>query len=276
MSGGYEETVAQLQTALQVRHIAHTPLTTIAADATPAHAQAMASRLTLNNLPVVDADDGIIGVLENVNGEVAPLPQPRGDVRFVKFAMRPLSDRMVVESGRSLDGFVDELLAAPYYQLVVTEGRVDGIVTASDLNKAPVRVLAYAAVAHLETAMTAAIRARTGQDDNAAVAELGRDASEQVRSDHRKLLRATLNADLLDATTFKQKAVILAGLEVFEPHGNSSVDEEFGVLYERLRNPIMHMSPFVAESLEGLRDFASYLGRVNARTREALAVATCS
>lgn len=274
MSAGYEETVAQLQTALQVRHIAHTPLTTIAADATPAQAEAMASRLTLNNLPVVDRDDGVIGVLENVNGEVDLLPQPRGDVRFVKFAMRPLSDRMLVESGRSLDGFVDKLLAAPYYQLVVTDGRLDGIVTASDLNKAPVRVLAYAAVAHLETAMTVAIRARTDQDDNAAVAELGPDGREQVRSEHRKLLRGNLNADVLDATTFKQKGVILAGLGVFKPHGGNPVDEEFGVLYERLRNPVMHMSPFVAESLEGLRDFASYLGRVNARTREALAAAT--
>jgi predicted transcriptional regulator len=197
----YEQTLAQLETALQVRHIAHRPLITVRAETDPAQAGRVAAERTLNNLRVVGPNNEVIGVLENVNGEVPDVERPRRDIRAVRFSMRPLSDRILVEGHRSLEGLLEDLLQAPYYQLVVTRGRIDGIVTASDVNKAPVRVLAYATVARLETAMAAAIRRATGGDDEAAVSELGEGAAGQVRGDHERLLAGTLNVDLLDATT---------------------------------------------------------------------------
>lgn len=273
MRDDYEETLVQLEAALQVRHLAHRPLTTVRLEASPREAQQLAAAWTLNNLPVVAKHGAIVGVLENANGEIDDYPRPRQDVRRVEFSMEHLSERMLVESQRSLEGLFDELLAPPYYQLVVTGGQIDGIVTASDLNKAPVRVMAYATIAHLETAMTVAIRKTTDFNDEAAIAELGGSGSKQVQAAYRKLRRGDLNASLLDATTFKQKGVILAGVGVFEGVDDDSVEAEFDALYKRLRNPLMHAKPFVADSIDGLRDFAALLGRARARAHEALAAA---
>ena len=252
MADAYAETLSQLEAALQVRHIARRPLITVSADAPPAEAARVAAEHGIANLPVVGADGQVVGVLE------------RG-------TLRPLDDSVLVESQRSIEGLLEDLLEAPYYQLVVSDGRIDGIVTASDLNKAPVRVLAYATVARLETAMSAAIRRATGGDDEAAVRTLGGSGAGQVRADHARLREGDLNASLLDATTFKQKGVILARLGVFD--GGDAVEHEFDDLYQRLRNPLMHMTPFVAESIAGLREFASDLATARRRTDEALRTA---
>ena len=209
MLDDYETTIVQLAASLQVAHIAHRPLRTVSAGARIAEALAIASSLTLNNIPVVDDSDGVVGVLENLNGEIDGHPRPREDVRAARFAMRPLSARMLIESQSSLEGVFSNLLAPPYYQLVVTAGQIDGIVTVADLNKAPVRVLLYATVAHLETAMARAIREITADDDELAVANLGEDAAAQVRDAHQRLKQGRLNADLLDATTLKQKGALL-------------------------------------------------------------------
>jgi CBS domain-containing protein len=258
----YAETLAQLEAALQVRHIARRPLLTVSAEATPEEAARLAGEHSITNLPVVGDDSEVVGVLENAGGEIA------ADAKTVRDSMRPLDDSVLVESQRSIEGLLEDLLEAPYYQLVVSEGRIDGIVTASDLNKAPVRVLAYTTVARLETAMTAAIRHVTEDDDEAAIRTLGNSGAGQVRSDHERLREGNLNAALLAATTFKQKGVILARLGVFD--GGDAVEQEFDDLYQHLRNPLMHMTPFVAESIEGLREFAADLATARRRTDEAL------
>jgi CBS domain-containing protein len=273
MVDDYEATLAQLEASLQVQHVAQRPLLTISARAGIGEARGLAANLTLNNLPVVDDTGSIIGVLENLNGEIPDYARPREDVRVVRHAMRSLTDRMLVESRCSLERLFRDLLSPPFYQLVVTAGQVDGIVTVADLNKAPVRVVSYTTVARLETAMGAAIRSKTNHDDDAAIAELGKDAAAQVRDLHRRLKAAYLNVDLLDATTFKQKGMILAGLSVFENSGEITVRSEFELLYERLRNPLMHMGPLVAESIDGLREFAADLERARYRTAQAIAAA---
>ncbi len=268
MPDAYAETLAQLEAALQVRHIARRPLITMSAQATPEEAARLAGQHAINNLPVVGPDDEVVGVLENLGGEIPGAARPRADVKTVGESMRPLNDSVLVESQRSIEGLLEDLLEAPYYQLVVSEGRIDGIVTASDLNKAPVRVLAYTTVARLETAMTGAIRHATKGDDEAAIRMLGSSGAGQVRSDHERLREGNLNAALLAATTFKQKGVILARLGVFG--GGDAVEQEFDDLYQHLRNPLMHMTPFVAESIEGLREFAADLATARRRTHEAL------
>ncbi|MDA0184055.1 CBS domain-containing protein [Solirubrobacter phytolaccae] len=174
MKDEYAETLVELEAALQVRHIAHRPLVTIARDAKPAAAERLASGKTLNNLPVRGADGAIVGVLENINGGKLAVERPRLDVSAVSHSMRTLDDRIVVESRQTIERLLQDLLSPPYYQLVVTDGRIDGIVTVSDLNKAPVRVLAYATMARLETAMSVAIRTVTRNSDEAAIQALVR------------------------------------------------------------------------------------------------------
>jgi hypothetical protein len=122
--------------------------------------------------------------------------------------------------------------------------------------------------------MVAAIRRKTDRDDEVAIAVLARDSRRRVRELHRRLHDAFLNADLLDATTFRQKAIILAELQVFASTTGTPVRDEFGKLYERLRNPLMHTGPIVADSIDGLRDFAGFLERARSRTEEALDAAS--
>ncbi len=115
--------------------------------------------------------------------------------------------------------------------------------------------------------MKVAIRVRTGGDDEEAVSLLGEGGAAQVRGAHGHLLHANLNAELLEATSFKQKGVILAALGVFT---GSDVTGEFDRLYARLRNPLMHASPFVADSIDGLRGFAVDLAVARSRTQDAI------
>src|SRR5437763_11924892 len=110
MTDDYETTLVQLATSLHVAHVAHHPLITISALASIAEARAIATSQTLNNLPVVDDSDGIVGVVENLNGEIVNYALPREDVRAVRYAMRPLSDRMLIESHSSLERLLSDLL----------------------------------------------------------------------------------------------------------------------------------------------------------------------
>ena len=227
--------------------------------------RAWAEAGTINNVPVT-RNGRIVGMLENVNGEIDGAPTPAADEK-VGSAMRPLSDDMLIEGGRTLEDFLPELLRAPYYRLVLRGGVIDAIVTPSDLNKLAVRVLAYAAVAHLEATMTAAIGALFPSDE-AAVQELGAGGAAQVLGDHRRLTGNRLNPSLLDVTNLKQKAVILAHTETF-PGSAAEIEIEFDTIYTELRNPLMHNGEYVTDSLEKLQQFIDNLEVVSKRTAQA-------
>ncbi len=138
MADDYETTLVQLEQSLQAQHIAQRPLMKLPLKASLDEARAIAALHTVNNLPVVDQRQGIAGVLENLNGEIDDYACPPDD-GTAGSAMRPLTDRMLVEGSCSLERLLADLLEPPYYQLVVTAGNIDAIVTVADLNKAPLR-----------------------------------------------------------------------------------------------------------------------------------------
>lgn len=260
----FERTIASLQTAMTVAHIAESPL--IAADSheTVASVRSWASLNTLNNIPVI-RNGSIVGVLENINGDVVGVATPADHLQAGQ-ANRSLTGDMLVEGECPLDGFIASLLGPPHYRLVLRGGVLDAIVTPSDLNKPAVRMLAYASVAHLEAVMTSAIRVRLGNED--PLVHLDPSSGDQVRGSYRRLKDKLLNPSPLAVMSIQQKATVLARLGVFRDP-LEEVEADFRLIYERLRNPLMHSDDYVGDSLESLQGFADILERVRTRTRVA-------
>ena len=177
----------------------------------------LAQEKQLNNLPV-ERNGEIVGVLENLLGEQSESPPPNGALT-ADAAKQALDPRMLVEAREPLASFVPALAVRPYY-LVLQERRVSGIVTPSDGNKLPVRVVAYTMVAYLESLALEAARRIAGSDE-AAIAALGVDSEAQIRGNYARFHRGRLEINLLDATSFRQKGHILAALNAFDDPGSS-------------------------------------------------------
>src|SRR4051794_9952635 len=110
----FEQTIAGLQNALHVRHIAAHPLHMAYPSDKVGAVRVWARDATLNNVPVT-REGHVIGVLENISGELLDEPSPDDDDARAVHSMRPLAGDMLVEGRRPLDGFVRELLERPYY-----------------------------------------------------------------------------------------------------------------------------------------------------------------
>ena len=266
-SQDFERTIEDLQGALRVAHIAESPIKVADVGESVSTVRSWSGPGTINNVPVTRSGV-IVGVLENINGDVdgyATLP----DNGKAGQALRNLSADMLVEGALPLDGFLQELLVPPHYRLVLRGGKIDAIVTPSDLNKLAVRLLAYCAVAHLEETMLRVIRARVG-DDEAAVALLGPDGARQVSRSYADLKGNLINPSMLGVTSLKQKGTILARAGVFLG-GAREVEADFAAIYEGLRNPLAHAGDYLTDSLEGLRRFTTDLERVRVFTQQASA-----
>lgn len=75
--------------------IASAPLHACYADELVSAVRAWAEPATINNVPV-QQEGGLIGVLENINGDITGAPVPAADQR-VRNVMRPLAQDMLVE-----------------------------------------------------------------------------------------------------------------------------------------------------------------------------------
>ena len=91
-------------------------------------------------------------------------------------------------------------------------------------------------------------RLRADGDDEVALLELNDDGFRQVMGLHRDMAQRRLNVSPLDVTTLKQKAQVLIGQGVFVDEEQAL--EDFTAIYEQLRNPLMHGSAYVTDSLD--------------------------
>ena len=94
--------------------------------------------------------------------------------------------------------------------------------------------------------------------------------SARVMGLHRDMAQRSLNVSPLDVTTLKQKAQVLIGQGVFVDEEQAL--EDFTAIYEQLRNPLMHGSAYVTDSLESMSEFTRNMERVLNRTTELEAV----
>jgi hypothetical protein len=173
---------------------------------------------------------------------------------------------MLVEGRQPLRVFLRELPLPPFYRLVLSDRAIDAIVTPSDANKLPVRLVAFTMVVHLETAMLNVARLRADGDDEVAILELDEGGFGQVMDLHRRMAERRLNVSPLEVTTLKQKGQILVGQGVFADEEEAM--EDFTAIYEQLRNPLVHLSPYVSDSFESLSEFTRNMERMDDRTSE--------
>ncbi|MCW3101339.1 MAG: hypothetical protein JWL77_6957 [Chthonomonadaceae bacterium] len=266
----FDRTMQGLERSLTVSHVSTADLSTAFPKQQVRTVRAWASAAAINNVPV-RRDTAIVGVVENILGDLSQtrrVPAPPDDDASVADAARPLGSDMLIEGSQPLAEIVDELLKPPHYRLVLEGGRLDSIVTPSDLGKLPMRVLVFTQIAHMESTVTDAIRRRyeTEQD---AIDALGVDGRAQVMGKVRDMKDKNLDPSVLELASLRQKAQIAAACGIFAGD-RDELDAQFKDLYERLRNPLMHAATFVDDSLEALVRLSGHLHFIRERTAEAL------
>lgn len=102
-----------------------------------------------DQFPVKDGDSTVGVLLRHAD--------PRG--KTVATAVQPLRDGLIVSADMPIADLIPQL-RENHYRLVLRGGRIDGLVTQSDLVKLPVRMLLFGLISHLELCLRALVRKR--------------------------------------------------------------------------------------------------------------------
>jgi predicted transcriptional regulator len=162
----FEHTLTGLELGLQVHHIATYGLVTCAPD--DLVDVVFSEYPEFDQIPVKNGQE-VIGVLERECSEIGK----------VKHQMRNLDDGILVAANEPLLDFMPLMADIPFYRLVLTGSRINGIVTRSDLLKLPVRLLGFAMVTNLELMMQEVIQHQL-PDDQVWMALLSNNRREKV------------------------------------------------------------------------------------------------
>jgi CBS domain-containing protein len=234
-SNTFENTLVGLSNGLQVWHIATFHLQTCAPNE---HVTDVLGRFAeFDQIPVKDSGT-VIGVLER-NGNLG---------EFVVDQMRRLDDSILVSANEPLLDFIPLMIEVPFYRLVLSGTRIDGIVTRSDLLKLPVRLLGFAMVTHLEQVMMDIISLRLPKDQD-WLALLSKDRQEKIKNKQEIYQKKRMDPSLLELTDFSDKRTILTEhLRLGSKFTNDLSD------IKDLRNMIAHAANFAPGEAE-LRSF---------------------
>jgi CBS domain-containing protein len=212
----------------------------------PAHAQAAAwladNHPDFDQFPVKDGD-AVVGLL---------LRDAVHDGRTVRDAMQALRDGMII----SADTPITELIPAlrdSHSRLVLRGGRIDGLVTQSDLLKLPVRMLLFGLITHLELCLRTLVRNRVSWPEWLERIPQ-RDRRKQVRREHEIAGAARLDPDPLEFTNFKDLLEVLKA--------ESDLGSQFVADMEQLRlfrNKIAHAQTYV-QSPDDVRKLVDRFG----------------
>jgi hypothetical protein len=156
----------------------------------------------------------------------------RGTVRE---SMRILDDSLLVSSDEPLTRFVP-LLKKDSYRLVLVGTEIKGIVTRSGIAKAPVRLLAFTLVSHLEMLITDMIREHCC-DDQAVLRHLRHDPLRHKKLELRLKRKRTHNLVLpvIELADLGDKRCVLSAIFGLDPKAVQELKE-----IEELRNAVAH------------------------------------
>lgn len=221
----FENTLSGLSNGLQIRHIATFELQTC----TPQEIvkDVFDRNAGFDQIPVRE-NERVIGVLER-NGAQDGL---------VKHQMQGLSDGNLVSADESLLAFIPLMAHAPYFRLVLSGTRVDGIVTRSDLLKLPVRLLAFARISQLEMIMGELIRLYWPDNDDWFFC-LSNDNQKKIKDFQKKAKKSRSDPPLLEFSGFKDKGTVLTSIYALGDHFSKDIEG----LYD-LRNQVAHAGNF--------------------------------
>jgi len=227
-NGIFHHTLGGLNAGLQVWHIAASPLITCDAQDECANVLARRDLQEFDYIPVTRKGK-IIGVLERDKAK---------SEGTVEEQMRTLEESLLVAAQTPLLWFIRELGNEPY-RLVVKDGFIDGIVTRSDLQKLPVRLLTFAYITQLEMLMAQAVR-HANLSENQWLDLLNQNRRKKIFKKREILQIQRLDPPLLELTEFSDKAIIvnkLYGFGIDFKHDMKRIKE--------LRNKIAHAATYV-------------------------------
>lgn len=145
------------------------------------------------------------------------------------------------------------LAAAFPYKLVVSDSGINGIATRSDLLKLPVRLLAFAFVAHLETIMADVINMQCGADHHAWLSVLSFGRQRKVFEKQQMLKAQRMEPPLLELTDLCDKRDIIRRM----CHAPEAFYHDMRNI-EQLRNALSHAAAFIKDKA-GAVEFAATL-----------------
>jgi len=218
----FRTTMSGLETGLRVAQIATFNLDSCTEDQDASVVLGSPALSDFDQIPVRHKSR-VIGVLER-NGTA------KGSVRE---SMRPLDDSLLVSSDEPLTRFVPLLKKHPY-RLVLVGTEIKGIVTRSDIAKAPVRLLAFTLVSHLEMIMTDLIRKRC-PDDQDVLRSLDEQRRKKLESRLKRKRGQNLVLAVIELADLSDKRYVLSeicGLGQKALHELKEIEE--------LRNAVAH------------------------------------
>ncbi len=193
-------------------------------------------------LPVEGTDGRIVGLF-SAKGSVD------GDDEFVRDHMCPLSEADLIGADATILDFVYRVRPQPL--LVVSGGRINGLVAWSDLQKLPVRAAVFALVTGFELTMYEAIKAVFPRDVGWRE-HLSGPRLEKAEDVYERRGGNESDVELLLCTEFCDKRTILKKCLPFDTHAEDSgampmSKKEFKdeiKRIENLRNPLAHASSY--------------------------------
>jgi hypothetical protein len=168
--------------------------------------------------------------------------------KAVREAMQPLREGLIVSADMPIADLIPEL-RENHHRLVLRGGRIDGLVTQSDLLKLPVRMLVFGFISHLELLFRALIQERHAGAQ--WIQKLDANAQQRINRKLRKFKDARLEPDPLEFTFFSDALEVL----VNEPDMSASLSADKEAI-TNLRNDIAHAKTFInsPEDVKGFVD----------------------
>jgi hypothetical protein len=200
---------------------------------TPAEEWLAASNPDFDQFPVRDGD-ATVGLL---------LRGSPDESKMVREAMLPLRDGMIVSADTPITDVIPAL-KENHCRLVLRGGRINGLVTQSDLLKLPVRMLLFGLITHLEICLRALVRRRSSWPDWLERLPTDR-RRRRVREAYEASRAERLDPDPLEFTNLSDVVSLLStdlGLD-------SSFEADMRDI-TRFRNDIAHAHTYVRSSAD--------------------------
>ena len=197
-------------------------------------------------LPVEDNRQDIVGLFHAKSFLNAT---EDGEQALIRDHMCPLSEADLIGADATILDFVSRVRPKPL--LVVSGGRIDGLVAWSDLQKLPVRAAAFALVTGFELTMYEAIK-KVIPDGNGWHVHLSGERLNKAKSKYQQRRENESDVELLLCTQFCDKRTILKKCLPFdsqgkESHGMPMSKEQFDSCVktiEELRNSLAHANTY--------------------------------
>jgi hypothetical protein len=173
--------------------------------------------------------------------------------------MQPLREGLIVSSDMPIAVLIPEL-KENHYRLVLRGGRIDGLVTQSDLLKLPVRLVVFALITHLEQVMASVVSVRWPSDS--WFTELSEGRQFNINKKESELRSRGMNPPKIELTEFGDKRDLCKKLLAT---GKNKFTEELDNLRD-LRDQLAHASTFVDRS-DGKTGVVAFVEKFESATR---------